>query len=245
VPTHFFLQVGNKNPGPFTDGEGNERLFPVLLAGNDMLDIKHTLQLQPLFAGNDFFALGLVVDKDGRWETFTVPFTTKQRKVTLDFSELHILNDGALGDTTAEFNIWVRQGDKTIKHFFFGDIDNFRISDSPDPGHETEEHIPLAAHCAQVQIGPEVITSDNHDIGILIRGLCRHTAGSNEPCANYLPPSDFPDNRSTPPGAKFFFPTGTGESPPGFRTLVNHAMPQVDGDEFEFNVTTNVTVEYP
>jgi hypothetical protein len=256
VPTHFFLQVGESR-NLFGEAEGNPVLRPVLLAKNDgaMLKTQHTdvevpdpaqiAEGRALFAGNDYFALGMVIDKDGRWEIFTVPFTTKQRKVTLNFIELHIVNDGALGDTTAGFDIWVRQGAATVlKHFSFGDINNFKISDRPDPGHETEEHIPLAAQGCTPVTTSGAINKDNHDIGILVRGLCRRIARENERAANYFPATHFPDSLATPEEVKFRFPIGRGRESVVASPFVSHAKAEIADDEFEFTVTTNVTVEY-
>jgi len=216
----------------------------------DLPDPAQIAEGRALLAGNDHVAVGLVVDKDGRWETFSVPFTTQTRKVTLNFVELHIVNDGArtgdIGGRTAGFDIWVREGAETVlQHHSFGDINNFPIDDDPDPGEETEAHISLAAQgCTPVTHLTPVVNKDNHDIGILVRGLCKHTLGNNEPSANYFPASEFPDLVPTPQGAKFRFPIGReGESVVG-EPLVVTAKPEVTGNEFEFTVTTNVTVEY-
>jgi hypothetical protein len=235
-PTYFFLQVGNSPP--FTDAEGTRRLFPVLGAGNQMLSAQHDLQLQPpLLAGNNFFALGLVVDETGKWQVFENTFVTKQRKVTLNFGTLNIINDGAVsGGNTAEFNIWVREGNNTIAHFFFGNVDNFDISGMPV--------IPLAGQgCTPVVIGPKQITSNNHDVGILVRGLCAHTVALNEPSANYFPSSHFPDGLPTPEKDKFPFTTGSAESVSGVAFVVK-ARPEITGNKFAFDVTATVTVEY-
>jgi hypothetical protein len=245
VPTNCFLRIGNSEPVP--DIHGNLRFSEQLLAKLDFLNQSHNLQLEPLLPGNDFWALGLVFDKAGRYDTFVHPFRTLIRKVTINFNELHVINDGALGDTTAEFNIWVREGNETIAHYFFGAIDNFPISDRPDPGHETEEHIPLPQQgVSPVIIGPKRVTPDNHDIGILIRGLARHKIESNEPCANYFPASQFPDDTPhvrTPNDARFGFPTGSAESVSN-ATFVVRARPEITGNEFEFDVWSLVTVEY-
>ncbi|MEA3148260.1 MAG: hypothetical protein QOI53_3891 [Verrucomicrobiota bacterium] len=36
------------------------------------------------------------------------------------------------------------EGNTTVRDYFFGAVDNFDINDSPDPGDEDQEFIPLA-----------------------------------------------------------------------------------------------------
>jgi hypothetical protein len=93
-PTNLFLQIGSSEP--FEDSLGQQRFFSPLIVGFDALKTVHDLTLEPLMPGNDFFALVLVVDAGGKWEEFVVNFTTKQRKVTVDVSEMFIINDGAV-----------------------------------------------------------------------------------------------------------------------------------------------------
>jgi hypothetical protein len=130
-PTNFFLQVGVSPP--ITDPNGLQHLTSPLLTGFDLLNTIHRLDLKPLLAGNDFFAVGLVFDASGRWQTFAVPFKTHQRQVVIKYHELHIINNGSrvgdLGHRHAQFWIWVREGDKTVDSKFFGNIDSFTIHD--------------------------------------------------------------------------------------------------------------------
>jgi hypothetical protein len=240
-PTNLFLQIGSSKP--FQDSLGHQRFFSPLVAGFDALNTVHDLTLEPLMPGNDFFALVLVVDADGKWEEFVVDFTTKQRRVTVDFSEMFIINDGAVsGIGQAEFHIWVREGNRTIRSFFFGDVDNFDIT--------TGDHIPLGPlGVTPTVIGPKKTTLDNFDVGILIRGLCSHEIAANEPTSNYFGSQFFPDDPSgnatidTPSLAQFTFPTGAIELVTK-RPFPVHTYSQVDGDLFNFNVTSLFTVEY-
>ena len=107
-------------------------------------------------------------DASGRWENFVVQFTTHQRQVVIKYHELHVINNGAdfpdVGVRHAQFWIWVREGDKTVDSKFFGNIDSFTIHD--------DHHIDLdPLGIPATVLGPEKVTADNHDLGILIRGL--------------------------------------------------------------------------
>jgi hypothetical protein len=237
--TNFFLQVGVSPP--ITDPSGLQHLKSPLLVGFETLTGLHQLDLEPLLPGNAYFAVGLVFDKTGKWETFVVPFTTLQRHVVIEFSELHIIKNGHrfgdLGHRHAQFWIWVREGDKTVDSKFFGDIDSFSINDDQRIQLET---LPVSA----TAIGPEKVTPANHDLGILIRGLASHTEDDDEPCANYFPAEQFPDdvNVRTPPGAKFHIPTGIGEGV--YEPFVVRAKPHIDGNEFEFEIKSIVVIAY-
>jgi hypothetical protein len=194
------LQVG-EGP-PFTDTQGLQRFLHPLLTRIRPLDLQHEVQVDPLLPGNPFQALVRVVDQGGNWQELVVSFHTHQRKVTINFKELHVINDSATGGgITAEFHIWVREGETTVSDCFFGDIDSFEINDRPDPGHGSEEHILLGQlaggnppRCAPVILGPKQITPTNHDVGILTRGLAFHSLSHNEPAANYSPARLFPDD---------------------------------------------------
>lgn len=241
VPTTFLLQVGNIKPS--TDTQGNEFFLKPLASVFDPANTHHDQQVDPLLPGNDLFYLARVVDDEGNWQIINDEFRTKQRKVTIDFTELHIINDGAAGDTTGEFHIWVMEGDNTVRDYFFGDVDNFDISDSPDPGDEEQEWIPLKPpRCPTFVLGPKDTTQTTYDIGILTRGLVFRSLGSNDYAMNFF---GDPDNlkKNVLRQAKFQFPTGGGENVQNVPFVVR-ATPQVTGAEIEYDVRALFTVEY-
>jgi hypothetical protein len=96
-------------------------------------------------------------------------------------------------------------------------------------------------------LGPEKVTADSHDLGILIRGLASHTVGDDEPCANYFPAEHFPDDVTppvkTPFGAKFQLPTGPNEAVLD-QEFVVQAQPHITDNEFEFEIKLIVSVGY-
>jgi len=185
-----------------------------------------------------------VVDALGNWQTLNEPIRTKQRKVTIDFDKLHIINDGAAGDTTAEFRIWVVEGKAAIKGFFFGDVDNFPITDRPSPGEEDKELIPIGNFCPPFTIGPKDVTDETYDVSILTRGLCWRAVSSNDHTSNFGFGDEFPGPETLVPAtARFIFPTGSDEQISGAPFTVKTHQQVVDV-EFQYEVFMRFSVAY-
>ena len=245
VPTFFVLQAGDR--APFADTDGLERFQAPLVTVFDLPGTQHDRLIEPLLPGNPIFSLMRVIDDDGNWQTAVDLFLTKQRKVTISFDVLHVINDGAEGDTTAEFRIWVMEGGSVAHGYFFGNVDTFKITDRPSPGDEDQELIPLAPLCPTFVLGPTVVTHDTEEVGILTRGLIFRTVGANEHSRNFFSLGDaFPDalggNALVPSRALFPFPTGAAETVQDV-PLVVRTTPEGDV-EFEYDVTARFTVEY-
>jgi hypothetical protein len=244
VQTFYVLQVSKV--APFVDSEGIARFLQPLENGTvlDASALHHDREVEPLLPGNDLFYLVRVVDGDGNWQIVSDTFRTKQRKVTVRFEVMHIINDGALGDTTAEFRIWLMEGDNSVKDYFFGNVDNFPISDRPDPGNETQEWIPLAVHCAPFVIGPKDVTDETNRIGLLTRGLIFRTTGPNEVARNWHDLGDgFPRRGVLQSRACFPFPTGGGENVQDV-PFVTRTVTEDPDIEFDYDVTAFFTAEY-
>jgi hypothetical protein len=247
TPTFFMLQA-SKTPS-FSDQDGIERFFaPLEAAFSSSFKKAHDELLAPFLPGNDFFFLLRVADEEGNWQVSSGLFHTKQRKLTIEFEVLHIINDGAAGDTTAEFRIWLMEGKAIVKDYFFGDVNNFPISDRPSPGKEATEWIPLALLCEPFVIGPKDVTDSTNEIGLLTRGLCYRAFGSNDWVANYLPSNEFP---SPDPTHQVIFlnktifpiPTGIGERVQHV-PFVTRAVRDTVNVEFEYDITAFFSVDY-
>ena len=64
----------------------------------------------------------------------------------------------------------------------------------------------------QFVLGPKDITEDDHDIGVLTRGLCFRWGKANDHTSNFLIGDDFPNPKAfVPKEAKFSFPTESGK----------------------------------
>ncbi len=242
-PTTFTLQVSSDPP--FVDADGIERFVAPLgtFYGTD-LATSHDGQVEPLLPGNDLFSLTRVVDEVGNWQTLEETIRTRRRKVTIEFDKLHIINDGANGDTTAEFRIWVVEGEAAVKGFFFGDVDTFEITDRPSPGEEHKELIPIGTFCPPFTIGPKDVTDSTYRVSILTRGLCWRAFGANDYTSNFRLGDEFPGPKtSVPHHASFRFPTGDHEQVNGAPFSVRTRQQVVDV-EFEYAVFMRVTVTY-
>lgn len=242
VPTFFMLQVSEKPP--FKDGQGVERFQATLGAAIGVSSTRFDRRIEPLLPGNDLFYLMLLVDENGNWQTVSDQFRTLRRTVKVGFEQLHIINDGAQGDSTAEFRIWIMEGDSAVKDYFFGDVDNFPISDRPDSGQDFKENIPLALSCPAFTLGPKDVSDQTNDIAILTRGLVHRNAGSNEHSRNFFTLGDrFPDPKAIVPSHAIFpIPTG-GEETIENVPFVVRTRPEGDV-EFEYDVTARFTISY-
>jgi hypothetical protein len=252
VPTSFMLQASN-NP-PFPDGAGVQRFLAPLATEFDPSNVHHNRMVKPFLPGNSFFYLARVVDDDGNWQIVSGQFRTKRRTVTIEFEVLHIINDGASGQTYAEFRIWVMEGGTSVRDYFFGNVDEFRIWDegADNKGKTDYEYIklgaqatrPEAAVCTPFILGPKDITEDTQEIGILTRGLCYRSAGSNDHTSNFVIGDNFPNPKASVPFAAIFsFRTGLVENM-HHEPLVVRARPQEVDVEFEYDLTMFLTVNY-
>lgn len=240
MPTLFLLEV-DMIP-PYLDADGVPQFVAPKAIALDLPGNTHDRLAEPLFPGNDYFFLMRLIDEDGNWQVVSGKFRTKQRKVTINFQELHIINDGAPGDTTAEFRIWVVEGGMTVKEYFFGDVENFDISDRPSPGEEHHEHIPLKRMLEPFLLGPNDVTETTNDVAILTRGLCHHNVGSDDWTMNFYGDPDNP-RKFAYQHDTFPFPTGINEKISNFPFIVRTWYHLADV-EFEYSVTSHFTVEY-
>lgn len=137
--------------------------------------------------------------------------------MVIKYQDLHIIKTGFrfpdVGNIHAQFWIWVREGDKTVDSKFFGDIDNFTIHDN-----HHYDLFPFAL--GATVLGPEKVTAANRHLGILIRGLADHSSHTNEPCANYFPAEDFPDDVTPPVKTPHVGHSGFFQFPPPLTRLL-------------------------
>ena len=105
-PTFCTLEVSDKAPVTGSDGVPRFAQPPLHVVFDDtnaMLKIEHDLLVKSkhgtLLPGNEFHALVRVFDEFGNWDVRPQTFKTSPRKVTIDYDEVHIVNDGCFGDT--------------------------------------------------------------------------------------------------------------------------------------------------
>ena len=96
----------------------------------------------------------------------------RQRSLSVVLDQIHIIDDGADGDTTGSFKVWVLNGARLKNRF---DVPEQAISDSPSPGNISEEFIRFSdiSPDVTVEIGPDTVTTTginrNDTLGMLTR----------------------------------------------------------------------------
>jgi len=94
----------------------------------------HFVEILPLLPGNHYFFVALVVDAIGNWEVLQEEFDTLRRKLTIQFTTLHIFNDGDPSDVgEGEFWFDIKEEGVNIKEFHMPefDIDDWSETDRP------------------------------------------------------------------------------------------------------------------
>lgn len=94
----------------------------------------HSVEFINLRPGNRYFFSVMVVDAFGNWETFLESFDTMRRKLTIEFTTLHIYNDGdPMGHGEGEFWFTVSEGSEVSQEFHLPtiDIDDWSETDRP------------------------------------------------------------------------------------------------------------------
>jgi hypothetical protein len=120
-------QNDSNNIPHFKDPEGN-------LAEPTFITQNHLVEFVNLRPGNHYFFSVMVVDEFGNWETFLEPFDTMRRKLTVEFTTLHIYNDGdPMGHGEGEFWFTVSEGSQVSEEFHMptSDIDDWNETDRP------------------------------------------------------------------------------------------------------------------
>lgn len=246
VPTYAQMHVGRVEPEMTTDGV-HVFAAPLETAFEDFTD-RHQLRVasERLLPGNPFFATLLLVAKDGRWMSLAVPFTTWKRTVEVLLKEIRILNDGAPGDNTASFRIWVCEGNTFVSACHLPERE---ISDRPDPGEEYKEYIGLSAECElPIRFGPSVVTRDTRRVSILTRGIASVTVGRDDRSGNFNPNNGFPANPPTEDqifdDAFLPFPVGASQETIEEGEFQTFAVPLTKDNEFSYEVNGVYSVTY-
>jgi hypothetical protein len=109
-PTHAVVHTASLDPPTMAAG------FPIsgepdgtTPGGSYTLDTDHNFSSKQLLAGRDHTFLVVVIDANGHWDFRATSFTTKRRKITVQFETLHVFNDSdenTVGDD-AEFTFGV------------------------------------------------------------------------------------------------------------------------------------------
>lgn len=207
--------------------------------------------------GRTLHALLLLVDEQGNWSLRDKPFTLLERAITVEHQTIHIVNDGAPGDTSASFFVWTLLGNRLQNRVSVPEQD---ISDRPSPGHESEEFIDLTRFAEhQVDIDPFTVQeaaggdpgNDTSVLAVLSRGVGDVTFDTDNVASNYLPrpapgagqPANLFSGRIIDVhNAVFGFPVGRGVETLHGREFIVKAKPL--NSEFEYDVVSSISVRY-
>jgi len=184
----------------------------------------HVLEAVGLLPGHHHFATILLVDGDGRWSSLAEDFTTLQRKVTVTFDHLEVVNDSDPASTgEGVVTMLVRQGGRNVREFTF---DHGNLSDKVN-----ERHITLQPFGFVHVIGPEVVVPENEKVGVWVLGTeFDGLFDTDEHAASRM--------------IDFALPTGFGQEQVLGAPVLAHCRPSSDGSDFELKVTVLHSIEY-
>ena len=91
-PTRLRMQIGRAQPLTTTTGF-HVMLNPVAETTSASKMI-HDVDASPLVPGTRHFAVTLLVGENGEWQSILERFITKRRKVTIQFKDFEVVNDG-------------------------------------------------------------------------------------------------------------------------------------------------------
>jgi hypothetical protein len=252
-PTVAMLEIGHEPP---VTGPSGIPAFDTVITSftSNGFSTSHDLKTasRAYLPGNPYHALLRVSDQHGNWDAEHRPFTMWKRKIDVVLDQIHIVDDGADGDTTASFKVWVLHGARLKNQF---DVPEQTISDSPSPGDVSEEVIRFAdiSPDVDVTIAPHIVSTSgnnrNDTLGILTRGIAAATF-SDHISGDFLPgpplePGDPSDlfSGTLDPGTLFDFPIGRDVEVVQALPFSVRALPKGD-HEFTYDVTVAISVDY-
>ena len=193
VPVFAMAQVAVARPGTNAAGLLVFDTGPLSSATGGAFTRRPYLEAPADLPGHTLHALLLLVDEQENWSQRDQPFTLLQRAVTVNHRTIHIVNDGAAGDTSASFRVWTVLGNRLRYQVVVPDQD---ISDRPSPGHESEELIDLTRFAGhQVDLDPFTVQraadgdagNDTGVLAVLTRGVGDVTFAPDNIAANFFP----------------------------------------------------------
>ena len=91
-PTRLRMQIGRAKP--LTNATGLHILLNPVAEITSASKMVHDVDAGPLVPGTRHFAVTLLIGEKGEWQSISEPFITKRRKVTIQFKNFEVVNDG-------------------------------------------------------------------------------------------------------------------------------------------------------
>lgn len=135
-PTFATMEIGRM--APVVDAIGqfhipHAQIFNSSMTGKvwDAPKQIHDFSITPLDPGQHHFCVVRVQDTSGNWEERQFKFTTKRRNVKLQWSELHISNDGvSFGSGSGFFRVELFQAGAPLGDLWWNRITKFNTGDT-------------------------------------------------------------------------------------------------------------------
>ena len=232
VPTTLFV-AGASRSQPIRDGAGIPKLVdPDAVAPKPLTpSVSHDVELKPVVPGHHYFLTLMVVDDAGNWEVLDVEQDSLRRKMTVEFSTIHIQNDGDrdllgaqnLGE--AEFWFRVSAGDEgqarhTLKEFHLPEMD---VDDADYLGR------PYSVGFAYIDLEPQTIPPGRTQIWVNSTAI-EDDSPLGEEGAGFIE------------GRRLDLPIGPGEKVPS--KVYQLHCPTSTSDDFWYNVDVTYSVDY-
>ena len=119
-PTRLRMKVGREPP--IFDANGYPRLPNFVAEAASASATSHDVEVMPLVPGTGYIASTVLVAATGAWQPISQDFTTKRRKVTLQFKNFLVRDDSDAHSTGehAEVHLRVYDGTSLITNFKWG-----------------------------------------------------------------------------------------------------------------------------
>ncbi|MGJ0425789.1 hypothetical protein [Methylocystis sp.] len=191
----------------------------------------HDLEAGPLVPNNQYSAIVLLSNTKGQWTVSTKDFKTKQRRMFLQFTHLHIDNDGDPFDSSnAAFNIAVKFGNQTVTGGTF-EWENDDINDE-----DSNKRDFVLPSDYWVVIGPDRLDDEGLPVTVEVSG----TEEDGSWIFDWLEPDEHASNAANDRAIEY--PTGLFREHIPHATRVFKATP--DSGNFAFTITMEYSIEY-
>jgi hypothetical protein len=232
VPTTLFIAGASRTRPNRDSSELPTLIDPDAVSPNPLgSSVSHDIELKPLVPGHHYFVTLMVVDDVGNWEVLDVEQDSLRRKMTVEFSTIHIQNDGdrdffdAQNVGEAEFWFRVSAGDEgrahnTLKEFHLPEMD---IDDADFLGQ------PYSVGFAYVELEPQSIPPGRTQVWVNSTAI-EDDSPFGEEGAGFIE------------GRRLDLPIGPGEKVPS--KVYQLHCPTSTGDDFWYNVDVTYSVDY-
>lgn len=187
----------------------------------------------PLVPGHRYFALAIVTDNRGRWQSYAADFTTKLRVLTIKLDNLTIINDSDDASAGDEGNFYIQiyeTGSLATK--LLREYHHYLERFVDEPAHNSNVY-PLDG-TFEYHDGPTVVSMENPKIGFTLRGI---------EVDGWLETDDIAETSRFTGPQNLRLPIGRQEHLTDAKATI-HAYERQPDDNFEFDLNLTYSVSY-